>query len=642
MKFPFCHMVFLLIPVAFIQAQEKRDTILLKEVEIRESYPSLPGIRKIQPDSSTLSEHRLNDVSEVIKTLPSLQVRSSGPGSSSLAYIRGAGASHTNITWNGIALNSPMTGQADLSLIPAFFSDDIMLLAGNNSSFSHSPAIGGTLCMDNQPVWKKPTGASADLSAGSFGNYSGGIRINTGNQRYFTRLRIFGRSDRNRFPYTNSAVIPAETMTRTGAESEQLSAQHEIYVRNEHHLFSLTTWAGSVSRNIPALMTNVGAANHDETQDDRFIRLAGAAEWNRKNVSFFIRPGMSFSELSYRLVHSTTGGSITASDSRSMERTLQSHQGIHLRWKKAVLRTGNSVTLQHAHTDDFRLMNGYSHRRPGFAHYVNAEMPLSRYFRILGAARGGVDGNEILMPAPALHLYYRPLKNNLPVFYASIGKNYRMPSLNDLYFIPGGNPSLRPEHSLSLEAGMEDCIVQLAGSCLDLTLTGFYQEITDWILWQPSQFGYWKPVNIRNATSAGFTASASWKRKWKNGSAGFSGQYTYNRANANDEAYETGQPVYLPVHNVYWQTEVTYRKWAVSTAAQFMSERKTSLYKNTWSPVLQPVWIQDVTLSRSFKAGKTTWKTGLKCSNLFNTGWQQILWRPMPGRSFAITLNAEI
>lgn len=30
------------------------------------------------------------------------------------------------------------------------------------------------------------------------------------------------------------------------------------------------------------------------------------------------------------------------------------------------------------------------------------------------------------------------------MFKASIARNYRYPTLNDLYFKPGGNPDLRP------------------------------------------------------------------------------------------------------------------------------------------------------------------------------------------------------
>lgn len=37
---------------------------------------------------------------------------------------------------------------------------------------------------------------------------------------------------------------------------------------------------------------------------------------------------------------------------------------------------------------------------------------------------------------------------------ASVSRNYRFPTLNDLYFLPGGNPNLRNEHGFSYDAGV--------------------------------------------------------------------------------------------------------------------------------------------------------------------------------------------
>ena len=35
----------------------------------------------------------------------------------------------------------------------------------------------------------------------------------------------------------------------------------------------------------------------------------------------------------------------------------------------------------------------------------------------------------------------------------SISRNYRFPTLNDLYFLPGGNPDLKSEHGFSYDLG---------------------------------------------------------------------------------------------------------------------------------------------------------------------------------------------
>ena len=37
---------------------------------------------------------------------------------------------------------------------------------------------------------------------------------------------------------------------------------------------------------------------------------------------------------------------------------------------------------------------------------------------------------------------------------ASVSRNYRFPTLNDLYFLPGGNPDLKKEHGFTYDAGL--------------------------------------------------------------------------------------------------------------------------------------------------------------------------------------------
>ena len=39
---------------------------------------------------------------------------------------------------------------------------------------------------------------------------------------------------------------------------------------------------------------------------------------------------------------------------------------------------------------------------------------------------------------------------------ASVSRNYRFPTLNDLYFLPGGNPGLNSEKGVAYEAGLID------------------------------------------------------------------------------------------------------------------------------------------------------------------------------------------
>ena len=47
-----------------------------------------------------------------------------GRATLSTVAFRGTAASHTQVMWNGMRINSPMLGMTDFSMIPSYFVDD--------------------------------------------------------------------------------------------------------------------------------------------------------------------------------------------------------------------------------------------------------------------------------------------------------------------------------------------------------------------------------------------------------------------------------------------------------------------------------------------------------------------------------------
>lgn len=85
---------------------------------------------------------------------------------------------------------------------------------------------------------------------------------------------------------------------------------------------------------------------------------------------------------------------------------------------------------------------------------------------------------------------------------ASVARNYRYPSLNDLYFKPGGNDSLKTEKGYTYEGGMEfrvkEGVFDFGGE-----VTVYNSHIRDWIVWLPTFKGFWTPLNVKKVHSYG-------------------------------------------------------------------------------------------------------------------------------------------
>lgn len=87
-------------------------------------------------------------------------------------------------------------------------------------------------------------------------------------------------------------------------------------------------------------------------------------------------------------------------------------------------------------------------------------------------------------------------KGNI-VAKASISRNYRFPTLNDLYFLPGGNPDLKSEHGFTYDVGLSFSVGKENVYALSGGINWFDSHIDDWIIWLPTTKGFFSPRNLK-------------------------------------------------------------------------------------------------------------------------------------------------
>ena len=98
----------------------------------------------------------------------------------------------------------------------------------------------------------------------------------------------------------------------------------------------------------------------------------------------------------------------------------------------------------------------------------------------------------------------------------TLSKNYRYPTLNDLYWSIGGNKNLKPEEGLTSEFGLASKINRHS-----VSLFAFYGLINNWIQWQPTASNYWISVNLKSVENKGidfeynYSSNKSEKLTWK-------------------------------------------------------------------------------------------------------------------------------
>lgn len=123
------------------------------------------------------------------------------------------------------------------------------------------------------------------------------------------------------------------------------------------------------------------------------------------------------------------------------------------------LLTGSISAHQHLVKSDDRNLGilpnaGYDKGRIELSGNVAARWrPVERLGMSL-VLREEMFGTEWTPLIPAFFVDYQLSKKGNVIAKASITRNYRFPTLNDLYFMPGGNPKLKNESGFTYEAGL--------------------------------------------------------------------------------------------------------------------------------------------------------------------------------------------
>ena len=626
------------------------DTIHLREVAVIGSV-TLSRSPLITGDADTLSMVLMSgqSLTELLGFQPAIHIKSAGRGALATASFRGTDASHTKVFWNGMRLNSPMLGQVDFSQIPVWIIDQVSILYGGSSLREGSGALGGAILLENSEKAKKDRFLSLNQEISSFGTLGTQGRLSAGDGKIRTVTRLYWNRSLNDYPFLNDEVPPVGVHRLSGAAYEKGGVFQELYLHpGRRQDLSVQLWYHEGTRDLPPVMSYEGPPRH-EKQDDRNLRTS--AEWKFKPGiwSLSLRSGFSDSRIHY-LLDPGYLQSETRSREKSFFNTLQ-----------AGLEAGSAFRLElradynrhDAGITDLVNFTGYRHLRNEGGITVSARSRAGRGWVFYGLLRQEwADGTGLPLMPSAGFSYETGNKITLSL-KGNLARNYNLPSLNDLFWVPGGNPGLRPEHSMNGDFSLE-MLRKGRHASLKAGLNLFAADVRDWILWKPTQFWYWEAENISHVLSRGADLQlgsdlylGEWILSMKAG-------YAYTRS-TNEGALpggdksRGGQLIYIPLHSSSSQLTLAGKGWFMRGSLCTTGRRWTQpgdgdqdVSESPDSYTLAPYALVDLHLGKSWKIGSG--KGGLRFSvyNLFNVSYQAVRSRPMPMRSFAITIQFEL
>ncbi len=647
-------------------SQNIKDSVIhIQEIEViadRIFKKEQAGMKETKVDSLVLLEKANLSLSELLSENTTVFIKSHGRGALATASFRGTAPSHTQVNWNGININSPMTGMVDFSLIPVYVIDDMNLKHGAASIADQSGGLGGSINIGNRVDWNKKISVKYIQGIGSYGTYDEFFKIGGGNKKFQLRTRLYHNYSENDYTFINHGIGNIDTITgqiinpldtNKLADYTKYGILQEVYFRaNDKNIFSVKYWGQWADRTIPRATSYEGQDNSNlNKQVDNDHKIV--VDWKRymEKSKLIIRSGYSQKQLDYTLKNNVPGyGLIPAIYSESKQKSLFNSlsYGYDIN-DKLSLKASVDFNFHDVSSRDSVKKTGYEEQRKELSAFVSVRKNFADRLNLNFMLRQDWVDDSFVPIVPFLGFDYRLFKDMDFVLKGNIAGNYHQPSLNDLYWQPGGNPNLLPEEGFTGEVGVEYQKVVLKKHLLKSEITFYRSDIDNWIIWIPSFKGYWEPRNIKRVLSQGIECNLSIKGKIKNINYSMSGIYSYT-SSVNygdplvwgDESYGK-QLVYVPLHSGNFLLNLEYKGYFFTYQHNSYSERYTTssnnVSKRDW---LYPYYMNDITLGKELKIKKVKLSAEFKIYNLFDETYHSILYRPMPGRNYMLLLMISI
>ena len=357
----------------------------------------------------------------------------------------------------------------------------------------------------------------------------------------------------------------------------------------------------------------------------------------------------------------TEGVWSTMTRSRSLVNTVYGNAEVnwwpHRRWLFTAAVTANHHDVR---SEDSKMQTsgsaipvGYRKSRAEISGAVTARWQPLDGLGISAVIRDELYGDRMTPVIPALFADWKAVNTyGGDILYgltlkASTSRNYRYPSLNDLYFMPGGNPDLRSENGLTYDCGADFSMTRGRLFDIRLSATWFDSHIDDWIIWLPTIKGFFSPRNVKSVHAYGveLKGDATFS-PWKDWNFDVNGSFSWTPSvNTGDKMTEADRSVgkqlpYIPRYSASATARAAWKSWAILYKWCLYSERFTMTSNDyTLTGNLPAYSISNITLEKNLSLKPVDLQFKLAVNNLFDEDYLSVLSRPMPGINFEFFIS---
>lgn len=612
-----------------LRAQSITDTIFqIKDVVIKasRSHHFRNDIKADVYTTEDLKPFTGESLGRFFMNNSAINIRTYGAGGAlANVSLHGTTTSHVQLNWNGFPINSVTLGSADLSMVPIGGFDQISIVYGAPGALYGSGTFGGAINLDNTLKLENALSGSASVSYESLRTITGTTSFQIGNSKLAWKINVWGNLSENEFTYYDY-IRQSDRKQIDGEWHDAGVIQQVVLKLSESSTLEAGLWYQVKDYNIPS---RIGSTSF-ENQKDSTLKFFAAYKKSDSRWGLQVKSAIFKDEQSYFQKPSV----------QSPVYSIESHINALQFYGDADFRyyirpsfsidagiTGNYITAEVS-------AYGQPKKEKGLSAFTGLKYENNR-LSLQTEIRKEWNSNFSSGVLPSFGLAWKIVPDKWTI-RTNISEKFRKPTFNDLYWMPGGNPDLKPENGFSVEVGSLVNILEKEKIKLSTDINVYWLEINDMIVWQPAG-AYWMAYNYQHVSSQGMDASL----KFDFGSGIFKYHSSLNLTlnHSKIDTYtgaEQEKMLYSPRIISSWENRVSagvfdFNVWHHFTADRFYDE----------DSLLDPYQTIDARAGVKMPVWKGKLGIHITVNNLTNTTYELIRLYPMPGRYWSVKMSYE-
>ena len=626
------------------------DSLLVSGSSARGASESSSPLQRLSADD--LARMGATTVGDALKHMSGVTVKDyGGIGGLKTVAIRGLGAQHTAVFYDGVAVGDCQSGQVDLGRYSTDNLAGVELLIGQGDDIYKSArvlAAAGVVSLETPTVVGDSLGGwQVSGRAASFDTYKGSLKYSRAFEKGWA-FSSFGEyvSSRGEYPYKIKNPTTTVSGRRKNSDVEEVRGEVNLSWQSaQRHFVRMKVYGYGYERGLPG-----GVVVNNPLTSDRlkgynafgqlFYEYLPATDLKMK---FSLKHNISYDHLREPLASSVAVNSYRQREtdfSATVKWTPSFFEGLSFAWSEEIfkncLRTTNSHVAMPVGPERVTALSAVSARYSFRAFSVTGSL---LHTCVAESASGGdvAPNRNRLSPSVALSCY--PFSGVDLCLRASYKSIFRMPTFNDLYYREIGNYKLSPEKTQQYNVGVAFS-ARPFGCCDELTVSAdvYRGEIKDKIVAVPTVF-IWKMSNVDYVETLGAdvnikgTFSLPLRTKLLLSTA-YSYMCAENRTSGS--SLYGHQIVYTPLHS--GAVDVGFLNPVVDFGYSLLwSGKRYYIAKNISSNEIAPYGEHSLWLSHTWNFKKLSLAAKAEVRNITDDNYEIIRYYPMPGRNYTLT-----